>query len=129
MIVLGYSGKSKPSALAIEAASSGEIVAKRSSDCMINWGRHDTTAELNPNVGNSVQKRVMRELFAANGVPMPRLLEHSEVITQTARGKAVIGRPDYHMKGRGLCKVIDGNSFRKALRGTRRKKAATHFME
>lgn len=41
----------------------------------------------------------------------------------------IVGRPDHHMKGRGLWVCHNLADVRRALRGTRRKRAATHFME
>ena len=74
----------------------------------------------------------MRELFAENDVPMPKLYSYNEMMEhfekQTPPLK-FIGRPDKHTKGRGLWVIDDYESLRRALRGTRKKQPATHFME
>jgi glutathione synthase/RimK-type ligase-like ATP-grasp enzyme len=126
-----YSGKSRPSAHALEYASGGEIEAVRSSEGDVNWGRARARTRLNPDINNSTNKRIMRQLFKENDVPMPRLYDNE---VQVARDvyyghKTVIGRPDRHMKGRGLWKITSLEQLSKALRGTARKRAATHFME
>jgi glutathione synthase/RimK-type ligase-like ATP-grasp enzyme len=73
---------------------------------------------------------VMRELFAEHGVPMPTLYRSLEdVRREILAGHVVIGRPDTHSRGRGFWKIADEDQFFKAMRGTRKKKAATHFME
>ena len=130
-MILVYSGKSAPSAKKIEAQGFAHIIARRQNLGDINWGRATAQTILNPDITNSTNKRVMRELFAEHGVPMPKLQTHpiwdfkpnGELLTP------LVGRPDKHMKGRGywLCNSI--KDVQRALRGTRRKAAATHFME
>lgn len=127
-MVLCYSGRSKPSALKI-AAENPDIEAVRSGTGDVNWGRRVANTELNPDITNVVNKRLMRKLFKEHDVPMPRLISDETAIAQTIDGNTVVGRPDYHSKGRGLwiCKTARG--VQKAMEGTRKKKAATHFME
>jgi len=126
MITIGYSGRSRPSAERI--AEQGDFRLVRSDDCDINWGRANTNAELNANTGNVTNKRIMRQLFAEHEVPMPKLYSRDlEVICGT--GGVLVGRPDYHMRGRGFWLCRTPEDVRKALRGTSRKAAATHFME
>jgi glutathione synthase/RimK-type ligase-like ATP-grasp enzyme len=134
-IKLGYSRASRPSALRIAEASDGQIIAVQG-EGDVNWGRRFSTG-LNATTENCVNKRRMRELFAENGVPMPTLVSiewlsaHLGQLSPTddASGIVWIGRPDFHTRGRGFWRVEDADGLRRALRGTRRKLAATHFME
>lgn len=121
-MILTYSGRSAPSANSI-ADQSDDIMLNRGSRGDINWGRSCADTELNSDISNVTNKRRMRELFKEHGVPMPKLL------TGGMAELPIVGRPDRHTKGRGfwLCKTRA--DVWKALRGTRRKKAATHFME
>lgn len=130
MIKLCYSGKSMPSAIAIAEASNGEIEAVRSSEGDVNWGRASANTSLNPNIENSTNKRVMRELFEVNDVPMPKLIDLVER-ERTAGNFPIplVGRPDKHMKGRGFWLINSWSDVLKARRGTSRKQPATHFME
>lgn len=128
-MLIGYAGKTRPTALEI-ADQSSDISARRTKNCDINWGRSDAFgAKLNPDISKTTNKRIMRHLFRDNGVPMPKLLTWSDVMSDIARGKTIVGRPDQHTKGRGFWKINNIIDYEKALRGTRRKKAATHFME
>jgi glutathione synthase/RimK-type ligase-like ATP-grasp enzyme len=128
-MLIGYAGKTRPTALQI-AVQSSDISAKRTKNCDINWGRSDAlSAKLNPDISKTTNKRIMRTLFWENEVPMPRLFTPSEAYTQALRGNKMVGRPDKHTKGRGFWLVDSEQKFTKALRGTRKKKAATHFME
>lgn len=134
MLTIAYSGKSKPSAEAIAVAADEmdeTIEATRSSSSRvdINWGRSSANATLNADISNSTNKRVMREKFQEAGVPMPKLLNAEEVKAAIADEQIIIGRPDHHSKKRGFWLIENEASLRKALLGTRRKKAATHFME
>lgn len=126
-MVITYSGKSAPSAQKI-AAEEEDIELVRGSEGDINWGRNKASTLLNPNISNSTNKRVMRELFKEHGVPMPYLYDWSEQ-NGVEMIFPVVGRPDHHSKGRGFWLVKNEEDLRKALRGTRRKAAATHFME
>ena len=137
MIRLGYSGRSALSALKIAEASAGRITAVRSSDCDINWGRNRASRALNPDISNATNKRLMRELFADAGVPAPQLFtpdEARDALSSAARtgwGQPLwlIGRPDQHTRQRGMWLCESPRDVDRALRGTRRKKPATHFME
>jgi carbamoylphosphate synthase large subunit len=127
-ITLGYSQASAPSAAKIAEASGGKIVAVRG-DAQINWGRRYATG-LNPNNTKATNKRVARERFRDNDVPAPQLFD-----AETARHYiashpewAIIGRPDFHTRGRGFWVIRTVGDLDRALRGTRRKMAATHFM-
>lgn len=129
-MILCYSGISKPSALKIAEASGGEITAVRSSEGGVNYGRNTANTELNPDIGNSVNKRKMRELFKEHGVPMPELIDISTYPrTVNVPCNPIVGRPDRHTKGQGYWLCMDTIDIRTALQGTRSKKAATHFME
>lgn len=125
---LCYSGKSALSAKLI-AENSYDILPVRSSEGDVNWGRAFARTKLNPDTSNATNKRVMRELFAEHDVPMPKLYTLHEAHALAKEGKMIIGRPDNHMKGRGFWRVDSNSRFMLALRGTRKKKAATHFME
>lgn len=133
MLILGYAKCSRISAQAIAEASEGKIVARRSPDCQINWGRNDTSLDvLNGHIGNTTNKREMRELFSAHDVPMPYLFRAVDTI-DWRDGRTdypvIVGRPDRHTHGRGFWKIETEQQLDRAVRGTRTKKAATHFME
>jgi glutathione synthase/RimK-type ligase-like ATP-grasp enzyme len=128
MITMAYSGVSKPSALKIADASKDTIQLIRNSTIPvdINWGRYKADSQLNPDISTTTNKRVMRELFVEHGVPMPKLYgsAYAGVLEFPC-----VGRPDQHSKGRGLWKCNTMGEAMLAMRGTRKKKAATHFME
>lgn len=128
-MVITYSAKSAPTAFTL-ADMDENIAIKRSSIGDINWGKRVSNTMLNSDTSNVTNKRIMRELFAANNVPMPRLYELGEILGMLDSGFAVdiVGRPDHHSKGRGFWRIRNHSELRRALRGTRRKMAATHFM-
>lgn len=125
-----YSGKSE-----ISARKLAEAIAELDEDCLmvrgpagdINWGRDHAATDLNPDIRTCTNKREMREMFAENNVPMPTLYDVG-ALDFTAHGP-VIGRPDQHSRGRGFWLCNNEEDVKKALRGTRTKQAATHFME
>lgn len=122
-----YSKRSKPTARSLSAEG---ITMTRSPYADINWGKRRANTKLNPDTTNVRNKRLMRQLFAQNGVPMPKLFTLEEAIEYVGNtGKPVIGRPDRHSKGRGLWKCLTIRDIMKAIVGTRKKRAATHFME
>lgn len=125
-MLIAYSGRSAPSTQAI-ADEDKDIRLIRSSErpSLVNWGRAWANSELNPDISNTTNKRVMRELFRDNGVPMPELWDVGDSSWQYP----IVGRPDRHTKGRGFWLIRNDRDLNRALRGTRRKKAATHFME
>lgn len=125
---ISYAGASMPSALAI-ASQDHDIELVRNSNADINWGRADSRATLNGDISNTTNKRVMRERFKRNDVPMPTLLTLDEAVQAIANGRTLVGRPDRHTQGRGFWKISTIPELLKALRGTARKRAATHFME
>lgn len=129
-MILTYSGRSAPSALKIAEASDGFITPMRGNEGDVNWGRATANTELNPNINTATNKRIMRELFQEQEVPSPQLCA-TELVARdwVMKGKTLIGRPDYHSRGRGYWFIRTTEDLTKALRGTRRKKAATHFME
>jgi len=125
-MILTYSGRSAIGAKSIAISSDGQIQAVRRSQGDINWGVANANTLLNSDTSSATNKRVMRNLFAKYDVPMPKLYKFAE------RGDwkfPCVGRPDNHMKGRGYWLCRNWNDVDKALVGTRRKKAATHFME
>lgn len=134
-MVICYSGRSAPSAEAI-ADEDDDIFTTRTGKGDINWGRASAHTSLNPDIGNATNKRVMRELFKEHGVPMPELLTHLEQwpmerveFNNMEWRWPIVGRPDSHTRGRGYWLCNNLSDIQKALRGTRRKQPATHFME
>lgn len=127
-MILTYAGKSAISARMIESESY-DVSAMRRYRGDVNWGRAVADTQLNPDISNVTNKRVMRELFSSHNVPMPRLFPTDQAAEQIDNGLTIVGRPDHHMKGRGFWKCQTIHDLNKALRGTRRKKPATHFME
>lgn len=127
-MVLTYAGRSAPSAQAIASASS-DIRIVRGGQGDINFGRAVANTRLNPDISNVTNKRKMRQLFQEHGVPMPKLVADIDNVHTEEFSFPIIGRPDRHSKGRGLWLCHNWQDVLKAIRGTRRKKAATHFME
>ncbi len=132
-MVITYSGKSAVSAQRI-ADESPDIFATRTNRGDINWGRAQANTLLNSDISNATNKRVMRELFAQHNVPMPELLPvlmhiNAGMPDDLELDRFVVGRPDHHMKGRGFWKCETVGDVRRAIRGTRKKQPATHFME
>ena len=123
-----YSGKSRISAEAIRDEDNN-ITLNRGSRGDVNWGRYRANTELNPDISNATNKRTMRQLFKLRGVPTPDYLTIQEAYERVNRGVPVVGRPDQHSKGRGYWACQTVAQVQKALRGTRKKKAATHFIE
>lgn len=133
---IAYSGKSAKSAqLLLEALEDLglEVELNRGYEADVNWGRSESSAELNPDISNVTNKRIMRKLFREHGVPMPELLS-KEFLVNGLHPFPIVGRPDQHSKGRGfwLCrtpadvvKAMSGKTYRNG----KHKKAATHFME
>lgn len=134
MLKIAYSGFSKPSALKI-AEESGDISLVRDSTTpvLVNWGRYKANSTLNPDISTVTNKRKMRELFKEHGVPMPQLLTKEEVEERLENDyrmeEKFIGRPDRHTKGRGFWRIWSYRTLALARNGTRKKKAATHFMQ
>lgn len=125
-MTITYSGRSALSAQKI-AGTANDIALNRGSRGDINWGRARADTELNPDISNSTNKRVMRELFAANDVPMPKLID--PYLAFAWSDTPVVGRPDTHTRGRGFWLCRSALDVSRALAGTRKKKAATHFMD
>lgn len=128
MLNICYSGRSRPSALRL-AEESSDINITRTSNGDVNWGRARANTQLNPDISNATNKRLMRELFREHDVPMPKLYTDHEAHALAKQGETILGRPDNHTKGRGFWLVRSNASFMRALRGTRKKRGATHFME
>lgn len=132
-MILSYSGKSAPTAhefAQIASQNDIELSISRSNGGDINWGRQNAQTRLNADISNTTNKRRMRELFAEHGVPTPKLVRgHDYQDPTSGYTLPIVGRPDTHSKGRGfwLCKTE--TDVVRALQGTRRKRAATHFME
>jgi glutathione synthase/RimK-type ligase-like ATP-grasp enzyme len=134
-MTLCYAKQTKPTALKIAAASNGAITAVRWSQggvYDINWGVRQANTPINPYTARASNKREMRELFKAHNVPMPHLYGRYPTFYSTDGTTIdpwIVGRPDHHTRGKGfwLCKTIDDVS--RAMKGTRTKAAATHFMD
>lgn len=133
MLTIAYSGKSQPTANAIATAAYGEevkLTRKSMPEVDINWGRNQANSKLNPDISNVTNKRVMRELFAEHEVPMPNLYSTEDIFAVDDHSLfPVVGRPDQHSKKRGFWKCNTIGEALEAIKGRRRKKAATHFME
>lgn len=132
MIRVAYSKQSAPSAYKLaEVDENIELVRSSSELTDVNWGRRTARSELNPDISNSVNKRIMRELFASHDVPRPALYRPDEalIIARAFPDRRLLGRPDEHTRGRGFWLCRGEDDIKKALLGTRSKRAATHFME
>jgi glutathione synthase/RimK-type ligase-like ATP-grasp enzyme len=125
MITIAYSGRSSPTAFKLAEEGDIGLVRRSLPEVDVNWGRNRANSKLNPDISNVTNKRVMRELFAEHGVPMPRLITEPEAYS----GYPFIGRSEQHMKGRGLWLIRSHEDVRRAKLGTRKKRPATHFME
>lgn len=119
-----FGKRSRPSALALQAALQEEGYDGPA----INFGYGGEEDALNSPraIINTTNKRIMRQLFANNDVPAPHFYSGapSENITFP-----VVGRPDRHREGRGFWLCNSMSEMEQAIRGTRKKAAATHFME
>lgn len=127
-MIICYSGKSRLSANLI-ADEDDDIMIVRSGQGDINWGREKTNARLNADISNCTNKRRMRELFESHDIPMPKYYGPNLSETEHEWRWPIVGRPDRHMKGRGFWLIKNFDDYIRAIQGTRRKKAATHFME
>lgn len=129
-MTIAYSGRSAISAQLI-ADEADDIFTVRSSQEQtdLNWGRARASSQLNPDISNTTNKRIMRQLFKEHGVPMPELLTTYEVPHYLWEGYTIVGRPDRHTKGRGFWLINNEDDLAAAIIGTRRKAGATHFME
>lgn len=135
-LLVAYSGNSAPSAHLL--AEQGEVTLVRDSTTQVdvNWGRASANSRLNPDTSSATNKRVMRGKFAEHGVPMPRLVavagegfDEAPLHAAISAGAVLLGRPDRHTKGRGMWVIRTEADLVKAWEGTRRKRAATHFMD
>ena len=121
-MIICYAKTSAPSAKLI-AEQSSDIVAKRCSDGDVNWGRSKANTKLNPDITMATNKHLMRYAFKKHNVPTP------ELYTYETLKYPCIGRPDKHSMGRGFWKCNNLEEVAMAIKGTKRKKGATHFME
>lgn len=136
MITITYARKTTPSATLLAEAIEDQgydVRLSRGYDGDVNWGRNASSG-LNSDISNVTNKRIMRELFRDNDVPMPRLYSVSEVLDWHTFGSPIVGRPDTHSKGRGFWKCHNFQEVDRAIGGIRyrngkRKAPATHFME
>lgn len=132
MIRLGYARQSAPSALRIMEASDGQIEAVRTGPCDVNWGRRrSASAELNGDIENAVNKAKMRRLFAEAAVPAPLLITDpvDAWYAVAVDGMRLVGRPDFHTRGRGFWTCTDLTGVEQSISGVGRKRAATHWIE
>lgn len=128
-MLIRYARRSSPSAHLIAEESDDIEISRDGDGGDVNWGRSRANTRLNPDITNATNKRVMRQLFAEHDVPMPELFNTQQAVQAVLDGKTVVGRPDRHSKKRGFWLCHNEQDIRRALRGTRRKRAATHFME
>lgn len=130
-MILRYAGKSAITAQAIADQDDDIMTVREGKGGDVNWGRERANTILNPDISNSTNKRVMRELFAKSKVPMPKLYtpEAAQSWYESDATPVLVGRPDQHMQGRGFWLVNNKEELAKALKGTKKKQAATHFME
>lgn len=132
MVTIAYSGRSKPTAEKFMELDDEVTITRHSGPQVdVNWGRNVANATLNPDISNVTNKRVMRELFKQHNVPMPQLVDWDDLAKDLHDGvqRNVIGRPDKHSKGRGLWRIDSLKSLMVATKGTKKKRAATHYME
>jgi hypothetical protein len=110
------------------AEAGSEIHAARIATGDINWGRARADTLLNPDTSKTTNKFQMRLAFKEHEVPTPELVSYETAKRLTATGRVFVGRPTRHTRKRGfwLCKTPA--DVERAWRGTRTKKAATHFM-
>jgi glutathione synthase/RimK-type ligase-like ATP-grasp enzyme len=120
-MTITYSRCSTPSARTI--AGAGGFRLNRGPTGDINWGRATANTKLNPDISKTTNKRHMRVLFKQHNVPMPELYANVAEIEFPC-----VGRPDRHSGRRGLWVCRNLHDLRRAIRGTRKKQAATHFM-
>lgn len=113
--------RSKPSALALNA----KLIELNYGGPDINFGYGFDRYGLNKPeaIAKTTNKHLMRETFALNEVPTPRLVGTQPIVFP------VVGRPDHHRQGRGFWICNNQSDVWRALEGTRKKTAATHFME
>lgn len=128
---IAYAKASRPTAQTLadtfyEAGHQVQLYRDNDTPVDINWGRAKANAKLNPDISNVTNKRRMRQLFRAHDVPMPLLVDPGRLSVFEV---PVIGRPDKHSQGRGFWRCTSWRDVQRALRGTRTKRAATHFME
>ena len=123
-LILCHSRMSRPGAEAIAAASDGRIVITRTPHGDVNWGRASASTSLNAYTALATNKHRMRLRFAETGVPAPQLFD-----LESEAPPVMVGRPDRHTKRRGFWLIRNQRDLDRALRGTSRKLAATHFQE
>lgn len=128
---IAYAGTSRPGALALRTYAPSDVTLLRSTGQRtdVNWGRAVANSKLNPVTYTATNKKLMRELFAQHNVPAPRLLSFTEALEYVQRGGTVVGRPSYHTRGQNFWKCSTRRQVLEAMRGTRQRRAASHFME
>lgn len=128
-----YPRRARPSGRALQSA----LTRAGYQGPNINFGLGVDTNALNRPyaVANATNKRQMRSLFQEHEMPIPRLLSINEALDYEFHdwyGRqvgSVVGRPDSHRQGRGFWLCNSAEDVVRAMDGTRRKAAATHFME
>lgn len=127
-MIICYAQTSAPTAHRL--AEQDGVTITRTARGDVNWGKARANTRLNPDISNVTNKRVMRELFADHNVPTPQLFHTlQDAVDFMSYGGSVVGRPDRHTGGRGFWLCNRWVDMAKALKGTSRKKPATHFME
>lgn len=122
-----YGRASKPSGQALARA----LAERGYGGQHINFGYGASRSALNSPqaIANATNKRRALQLMAEAGVPIPRPLAGDQYCNMRSDEFPIVGRPDKHCQGRGFWYCRTQADIHKALRGTRRKAAATHFME
>ena len=136
-LTVACSGFSAPSAQRIAEQGDARLVRSSTEQVDVNWGRSSANARLNSDTTLVTNKREMRLAFRRAGVPMPHLLfvanadgfDERDLHQYLADDGVALGRPDRHTKHRGMWLIRNERDLAKALAGTRKKHAATHFME
>lgn len=100
----------------------------------INYGLGHTQTALNKPeaIENACNKRLALQAMNISNVQTPHLrivTDGTCYIPELQDDIAFIGRPDKHSKGRGFWMCRNVEDVQRALRGTRIKAAATHFLE
>lgn len=129
-----YGRKSRASGLALQEAL--QEAGYNGQD--INYGLGYSQDALNKPqaLAMAVNKRVALETMLGDDVPVPDMYIPlvSGRLQPYVEGQAegvypFIGRPDHHSKGRGFWMCRNYEDVQRALRGTRLKQPATHFLQ
>lgn len=126
-MIIHYCKKTAPSALALRS----RLTQEGYNGPDINFGFVTQVEALNKPqaIERASNKKLALETMRDNEVPTPSLYYPDDLIPTWGDSLLVVGRPDKHSKGRGFWLCHNQAELMKALRGTRRKAAASHFLE